>query len=1343
MRPCNAGLCVVFVGIFLGLIFWTSPSAMAENLWEVEEMASHEAVMVRGNLAHPERLIARFNHQAQARLTTKNDRKQALSALGVNIVREVEFIPGLVGLQVESSSRRDKSMASDLRLEAKIKELMSSGLFEYVEPDWLQEIMQGAIPSDSAFTDGRLWGLRNTGQSGGVAGADINALDAWNITTGSRDVVVAVIDTGIRYTHQDLAGNMWINTREIPGTGRDDDGNGYIDDVYGINAITGSGDPWDDNGHGTHCAGTIGATANDSGPHVGVAWNVRLMALKFLSAGGSGWTIDAIECIQYATLNGADIMSNSWGGGGYSQGLFDAIDAAHRAGILFIAAAGNAASNNDNNSFYPANYQVPNVISVAALNRNDALAWFSNFGRNTVHLGAPGEDIFSSTAFSDSSYDSYSGTSMATPHVAGVAALLKSRFPQLNDQGIKSRLLSGVTRISALEGRTITGGRLNAYRALTAEADGNMELNAWGSANPLPESDTVIMYVGVTDLTPVIGATVTASFEGEASVSLFDNGIYPDDVPDDGIYSATMFVPSGYNPIALNVSARAAGQQDAEAVFMFEVNAPPSNDNFRNRITLEPGTTQTTGSNRDATSEAGEPINPVVAGGKTVWWSWTAPATEWVTITTAGSDYDTTLAVYEGDRLDSLILLDSNDDCIGLQSCVNFQAIQGVAYALQVDGFAGRMGNIVLNYPDPGAGGESPPSIIAGPRSAVVLVGNPFRLEVEVAGAPPLDYAWYKDDMPVGGNENFYEVDRAQREDEGSYYVVVANSYGSVQSGIAVVTVESVIINPENDDFADAEELAGFTGRITERDNSLATGEAGEPDHAGGAGAPDNLKSLWWKFTAPSPGVFEVDTFGSNFDTVLAAYVGNDVASLTEIAANDDADGSLQSRIEFEAQAGETYYIAVDGYFRRTGLVSINYLFTPTIVDIPNDDFDSRVIIASAGGSYSGYNLGATGEDGEPNHAGVARPLASVWWSWTAQSSSLVTVDTWGSNFDTVLAVYTGDSVETLILIGANDDSGGRLQSRVLFDATAGQTYHFAVDGYGNSQGFITLNIRYGANMEPTGAVLLIPSPPEGGAVIGAGSYVVGSRQTIAAVAGAGYVFTSWDDNNTDNPRELVVSEGETTYTALFGLTPTRSIELSGNLNFGDLPIGETAQRTLTIRNSGNSALTVSGINYPQGFSGDWSGVLQAGSAANIAVTFAPAQLRNYSGTITVNADQTSGAITITCSGSGVLSVSDWEAGYTDLNFDGWRRLSWFGNYRPMGGGWIFHDRHDFWYAFPDSTPSDIFYWSMDMGWLWTSSTTYSWLYRFEPPAWLWYVPNSGNPRWFFNSSIGDWETHP
>jgi subtilisin family serine protease len=328
------------------------------------------------------------------------------------------------------------------------------------EPNYI--VHATLAPTDPQYPN--LWGLHNTGQNGGMPGADIDAEHAWNVGTGARSVKVAVIDTGVDYNHPDLAANIWTNPGEIPGNGVDDDHNGFVDDVHGWDFANGDHDPMDDVGHGTHVSGTIGALADNVIGVAGVNWQVTIIPVKFLGNDGSGTVADAITAIDYATSVGARVMNNSWGGGAYSQLLLDAINRAGAAGSLFVAAAGNATNDNDNFPSYPASYDAPNIVSVAALDRNDHLASFSNYGHASVDLGAPGVSILSTLP--GGNYGTFSGTSMATPHVSGVAALVLSVAPNLSVSQLKQRLMQSTVPIPSLTGITVTGGRLNAARAL-------------------------------------------------------------------------------------------------------------------------------------------------------------------------------------------------------------------------------------------------------------------------------------------------------------------------------------------------------------------------------------------------------------------------------------------------------------------------------------------------------------------------------------------------------------------------------------------------------------------------------------------------------------------------------------------------------------------------------------------------------------------------------------------------------------------------------------------------------------------------------------------------------------
>ena len=356
-------------------------------------------------------------------------------------------------------------MLTPLNVDASVERYRASALVESVEPD---SILRGLYtPNDPLFTDGALWNLHNTG-NGGAADADIDAPEAWDIHRDASGIIVAVIDTGVRYTHEDLAANIWRNPTEIPGNQLDDDDNGYVDDVHGINARTANGDPMDDHGHGTHVAGIIGAVGGNGVGCVGAAFRVQLMGLKFLHTDLHGTVSDAIECIDYARAKGAKVINASWGH--YtdytSVALDDAIARARDAGIIFVTAAGNDGMDNDTISFYPANYELDNIVVVAATTRYDVLAGFSHYGARTVDLGAPGLDVVSTWGGADDAYSSQNGTSMAAPHVAAACALVWARFPSLTYRQVIQRVFETVDPLPALNGNTLTGGRLNLRKAL-------------------------------------------------------------------------------------------------------------------------------------------------------------------------------------------------------------------------------------------------------------------------------------------------------------------------------------------------------------------------------------------------------------------------------------------------------------------------------------------------------------------------------------------------------------------------------------------------------------------------------------------------------------------------------------------------------------------------------------------------------------------------------------------------------------------------------------------------------------------------------------------------------------
>ena len=401
----------------------------------------------------PNELLIQFRESA-----TENAKDQARGKVNAN---KLEKVRG------KANGKGDLELvAVGGDVDAAIAALASDPAVEFAEPNWIYTT--GATATDPYYTNGSLWGMKS--------GFGANAEAAWAAGhTGSASVYVGIIDEGIQLTHPDLSGQVWVNPFDAA-DGVDNDGNGYIDDVNGWdfanndNTIYDGGSRGSLDDHGTHVAGTIGGKANNGQGVVGVNWNVTLISGKFLGRRG-GTTANAIKAVDYftnlKTQKGLNIVAtnNSWGGGGYSQALYDAISRTNNAGILFVAAAGNSGTNNDTTASYPSNYDLPNVIAVAAIDKNGALASFSQYGKTTVDIGAPGVGIFSTTAFN--LYESYNGTSMATPHVTGAVALYASVKPGASAAQIKNAILSSAVPTASLNGKTVTGGRLDAFAALS------------------------------------------------------------------------------------------------------------------------------------------------------------------------------------------------------------------------------------------------------------------------------------------------------------------------------------------------------------------------------------------------------------------------------------------------------------------------------------------------------------------------------------------------------------------------------------------------------------------------------------------------------------------------------------------------------------------------------------------------------------------------------------------------------------------------------------------------------------------------------------------------------------
>ena len=466
---CIAVVVISFAAVFGQIRRWQMSPTFKTQTTNIERNTQKPTTIKRSTTESEPEVLVKFRPNVSLadikKIATKNNDR---------IEDEIETVKGLVSI--------DDLDNADAKTVAEQYAAMTD-LVLYAEPNFqinLNDPMQtrstkdlvlresdldADLPNDPMFND--QWALSNNGQTGGKAKADISALLAWQKNKGSEKIVVAVLDTGVDYAHSDLSSNIWFRPDNVPQY--KDENLGTFNDLRGFNGTDNQTDPMDDNGHGTHCAGIIGAEGDNNEGIAGINWKVQIMPLKFLGKGGSGTTKDAIEAINYAIdrkRNGVNlrIISASWGSTQYSKALEDTIRAAGEEGILFVAAAGNDGTSNDSRPHYPSNYDLPNVISVAATDSNDQLTSFSNFGAKTVHIAAPGREILST--WLNDQYREASGTSMATPYVSGVAALVLASEPNLSVEKLRERLMKSVDKCDALKDKVESGGRLNAAKAL-------------------------------------------------------------------------------------------------------------------------------------------------------------------------------------------------------------------------------------------------------------------------------------------------------------------------------------------------------------------------------------------------------------------------------------------------------------------------------------------------------------------------------------------------------------------------------------------------------------------------------------------------------------------------------------------------------------------------------------------------------------------------------------------------------------------------------------------------------------------------------------------------------------
>ena len=563
---------------------------------------------------------------------------------------------------------------------------------------------------------------------------------------------------------------------------------------------------------------------------------------------------------------------------------------------------------------------------------------------------------------------------------------------------------------------------------------------------------------------------------------------------------------TGVGSCQVNMSATLS----VTATFSLLASSLPANVNFAARRVLSGSIISDTGSNRAATKEASEPSHAGNAGGKSVWWTWTAPTAGDMIIDTAGSNFDTLLAVYTGSALGGLSVVAQNDDTTPLSSSVRFTLTQGQTYQIAVDGYAGASGSIALNLRPAPPLNDNFSARFTLNGAAVTTTGQNIgaskeTLEPNHAGNSGGKSVWWRWTAPATGPVTIHTIGSTFDTTLGVYtgasvgaLSLVAqddDNGGNLTSSVSFTATAGVIYQlavdgysgssgaivlhvgpppPNNDNFSARRQLVGLPTTDT-GNNVSASKEASEPNHAGYPGG----NSVWWAWTAPVTGGVAIDTIGSTFDTTLGVYTGASVSGLTLVAQDDQGGGNNTSKVIFLATAGVTYQIAVDGYFGATGAIVLNISGSslPT-----NDNFSARRQLVGLPTTDTGNNIGASKEAFEPNHAGNPGGH-SVWWTWTAPATGGVAIDTIGSTFDTTLGVYTGVSVGALTLVAQNDDSGGNNTSKVIFLATAGVTYQIAVDGYSGATGAVVLNITV-ANLPPSAPVLTSIVPGAGRATI-------------------------------------------------------------------------------------------------------------------------------------------------------------------------------------------------------------------------------------------------------------------
>ena len=1042
---------------------------------EITQVGNSGFIKLSGEDVHPTHILAKIKSGIDKELVIKS-----LNAKNYLIKRKYRLVDGL--LLIDTSIINKKQAVFGGVLKRCINELKSSGWFVYVEPDKKVTLYKQA--EDEAYVDGRLWGLLNTGQNGGTEDADIDADIAWDSTTGNRQIIVSVIDTGVRYTHNDLKNQMWVNEDEIPSNGIDDDNDGWVDNVYGIDPSDNDGDPNDFQGHGTHCAGTIGAEANNGFPHVGVAWDVRLMAVRNMG-GSNGITSASITGIEFSVENGATVANCSWGGTGTNAPLYDAFQAGGEKGMLFSCASGNMGMDNDSIPDWPSGFDLECVIAVAASDKNDMPAVFTNYGKTTVDLAAPGVDIYSSVSTDDDAYSFYDGTSMAGPHVAGVIALMQGLEPNWSVLQIRERLLESVDVLDSMEGLVATSGRVNAAAAVEGLGsgsggipDGNMEISVKpSSGNVLLAGSNAEMFVTVIDGEPVDDAVVIGIMDDGAELYFNNDGDFPDVKESDNIYSYYLPLPEEPRKLKLTLIVTAPGKQEYVKVLKYDIVPIPENDNFNNAYKLSPEGEVVEAFNTFATIEKGEKnhakaINSVAS----LWWNWSPASDGLMHVDVSGSEIDAALAVYYGPSVDNLIEISNNSPIKGKrENFIQFQGYKGKTYRIVVAGVTEND----LSY---------------------------IRLRTEVNGQPDINAPYVKITSPPNG----FLTEERRVLIEGLAVDPSPNS-----SGISEVTVNlnnsSAITAVGSDSWSIPLLLIEGINKITvqarDYSNNLSKKHIIEIDYK----APDVPNDHFANAIQMNKDVIVADGKSTQYTLSQPISDKNDIiVSIDGLGIDSD---------KFRVQEFNDRIIIFDD------LPPAN-----STIEVFHPKWTSNAINTED----------ATVEIGEPLHAGNEGG-GSVWWEFTAPYDGNLTVSTINTKIDTVLGAYTGSRVNNLRLVTSNDDDSALLDlednpgfSKISQSLLKGMKIMIAADGFANVRGELSIKTSFNKTqvyklevVNGIGGEITKPWLPFGNVNSGLfGLYSENENIELLAKPSEGNIFYGWSSfvNSLENPLSLTIT---------------------------------------------------------------------------------------------------------------------------------------------------------------------------------------------------------------------------